>query len=144
MVSTSRRMSVGVALLAIFLCPSATAMIPPVMHVFFERNSDVISPVGPQILDNVMQMYRGGLIDRMAVSGHTDRTGSEEYNIRLSKRRADRVRDHLIAEGMDPKVIQRVVGMGETKPLAETADGVKEPQNRRVDVAWGWAFGYSS
>jgi outer membrane protein OmpA-like peptidoglycan-associated protein len=67
------------------------------------------------------------------VIGHTDRSGDEEFNMALSRRRAERVRDLLVAAGIAPAAI-RVAFHGEGNPLIQTADNVHEPLNRRVEV----------
>lgn len=69
----------------------------------------------------------------IVVVGHTDRRGLEAYNLDLSLRRAEAVRDALIARGVDPERIQ-TVGRGEWDPAVPTADDVKEPANRRVEI----------
>ena len=67
------------------------------------------------------------------VIGHTDRSGDEEFNMALSRRRAERVRNLLVAAGIAPAAI-RVAFHGEGNPLIQTADNVHEPLNRRVEV----------
>ena len=65
--------------------------------------------------------------------GHTDSSGDEEFNMALSRRRAESVRDLLVAAGFTPAVI-RTTFHGEGNPLIQTADNVHEPINRRVEV----------
>jgi outer membrane protein OmpA-like peptidoglycan-associated protein len=67
------------------------------------------------------------------VTGHADRSGSDAYNMALSLRRANAVKDQLVREGIAANQIV-VVGRGESQPLVPTADGVREPQNRRVEI----------
>ena len=67
------------------------------------------------------------------VIGHTDTMGSEQYNIGLSERRAQRVRQELIRRGI-PENIITTKGMGESELLIETADEVAEARNRRVEI----------
>jgi len=67
------------------------------------------------------------------VIGHTDRSGDEEFNMALSRKRAEKVRDLLVAAGIAPAAI-RVAFHGEGNPLIQTADNVYEPLNRRVEV----------
>jgi len=71
----------------------------------------------------------GGGVD-MTVIGHADRSGPDAYNMALSQRRAVAVRDRLVAEGVSPAVI-RVRWRGEREPAVPTADGVRQPENRR-------------
>jgi len=70
---------------------------------------------------------------RIGVTGHADRSGSDAYNMALSLRRANAVKDQLVREGIPASAIT-VVGRGESQPLVQTADGVREPQNRRVEI----------
>jgi outer membrane protein OmpA-like peptidoglycan-associated protein len=67
------------------------------------------------------------------VIGHTDRVGGDEDNDRLSLQRAERVRASLVAQGIAAQSI-RAAGRGEREPVVQTADGVDEPQNRRVEI----------
>lgn len=71
--------------------------------------------------------------DRVRIEGHTDAVGSSEYNQGLSDRRADSVRQILVARGVKPEQITSV-GLGETKPIAsnDTTDG--KAKNRRVEL----------
>lgn len=70
---------------------------------------------------------------RLIVVDHTDRAGPEDYNLRLSKRRADAVKAELVRLGVPANQIT-AEGRGEADPLVPTADGVREAQNRRVEI----------
>jgi outer membrane protein OmpA-like peptidoglycan-associated protein len=70
---------------------------------------------------------------RIEVAGHADRSGSPQYNQRLSQRRADAVAAELSRQGIARSNIS-VQAFGESRPLVATADGVREPQNRRVEI----------
>ena len=74
-----------------------------------------------------------GAVTRIAVTGHTDTSGSATYNMALSLRRANAVKDALVREGI-PAAAIGVTGKGETQLLVQTGDNVKEPQNRRVEI----------
>lgn len=67
------------------------------------------------------------------VYGHTDDVGSEAYNQRLSERRAEAVRDYLVAGGVDPSLIT-TKGFGKTRPLVRGTDAQARTQNRRVEI----------
>ena len=56
--------------------------------------------------------------DKIKVTGHTDSTGSADYNMKLSLRRAEAVRDYLISLGVDPNKLE-VIGAGENNPIAD-------------------------
>ena len=79
---------------------------------------------------------KGAKVVDIDIIGHTDSTGSAEYNMGLSVRRAEAVRDYIVSEGIDANIID-VSGEGETNPLAsnDTAEGRAE--NRRVDINVG-------
>jgi len=70
---------------------------------------------------------------RIEVAGHADRSGTPQYNQRLSQRRAEAVAAELVNRGIRRNEIM-VQAFGESRPLVPTADGVREPQNRRVEI----------
>jgi OOP family OmpA-OmpF porin len=70
---------------------------------------------------------------RITATGHTDTSGSEAYNMALSLRRANAVKDALVREGV-PATAIAVVGRGEQGLLVQTGPNVREPQNRRVEI----------
>ena len=67
------------------------------------------------------------------VVGHTDRTGTSDFNDALSRDRAEQVRRYLIGRGL-PSALVRATWRGEREPLVATADGVADARNRRVEV----------
>ncbi len=70
---------------------------------------------------------------RIDVNGYTDRSGTAEYNQKLSRRRGESVAAELVRDGV-PKEAIVMRAFGEADPLVTTADGVREPQNRRVEI----------
>ncbi len=72
----------------------------------------------------------------ITITGFTDTTGTPQYNLRLSKRRAEAVADAMVGEGVDAGRIT-TDGVGENNLLIPTGDGVAEPQNRRAQIAIG-------
>jgi len=71
--------------------------------------------------------------DKVKISGHTDNVGDSNYNMKLSLRRAEAVRDYLISLGLDPKKVE-VIGEGMTKPIADNSTKEGRAKNRRVEV----------
>ena len=69
------------------------------------------------------------------MAGHADRSGSPAYNQGLSQRRAQNVAAELVRLGVQREAIS-VQAFGESRPLVATADGVREMQNRRVEIAF--------
>ena len=74
-----------------------------------------------------------GNATRVIVVGHTDSSGSDAYNARLSERRAKAVADSLVGLGLGQDKLQ-VDWKGETQLAVPTGDGVKEPLNRRSTI----------
>lgn len=70
---------------------------------------------------------------RIAVQGNADRSGTPAYNQGLSLRRARAVAAELVRRGV-PQAEIAIQGFGDTRPLVPTRAGVREPQNRRVDI----------
>lgn len=70
------------------------------------------------------------------LAGHADKSGAASYNVGLSQRRNATVRAYLESKGVPGGVIS-TEAFGETAPLVQTADGVREAQNRRVEVTYG-------
>jgi outer membrane protein OmpA-like peptidoglycan-associated protein len=78
----------------------------------------------------VLKKYNKTLID---VNGHTDSTGSDQYNLDLSRRRAQSVASYLSAQGVDGRRFA-VNGFGESDPIASNATEAGRAQNRRVEI----------
>ncbi|MBV9932614.1 MAG: OmpA family protein, partial [Alphaproteobacteria bacterium] len=95
-----------------------------------------ITPQAAAILDNAAASYQTCGNAQVMIAGHTDRSGSDQYNMGLGQRRADAVRAYLAGHGIPDGVIT-TQSFGESRPLVETADGVREPQNRRVEITYG-------
>jgi outer membrane protein OmpA-like peptidoglycan-associated protein len=72
---------------------------------------------------------------QIVVTGHTDTVGSDAYNMRLSRRRAESVAAELEAKGIPSSEIE-IVAKGKKDLLVPTKDGVREPQNRRVQIVY--------
>ncbi|MCG6900638.1 MAG: OmpA family protein [Gammaproteobacteria bacterium] len=79
---------------------------------------------------------RGARVVDIDIIGHTDSIGSADYNMGLSVRRAEAVRDYLVSEGIDAAIID-VSGEGENKPIASNDTAQGRAENRRVDINVG-------
>ncbi|MBV8778339.1 MAG: OmpA family protein [Alphaproteobacteria bacterium] len=106
---------------------------PKVFIVFFDWDRDTITAEGRQIVRQAADAYRTGAPVQIQVTGYTDRSGSPGYNQRLSERRANNVANALASLGV-PRNQMLVSGRGENDNRVPTADGVREPQNRRVEI----------
>jgi len=114
--------------------PLSTCIVP------FDFDSARITPKGRAVIDLVLTFgakYGFSCSPVLSVSGHADRAGSEEYNMALSLRRAEAVRDALAAGGYVKDEL--IVGKrGETESLVETPDGVPNAENRYVVIVVGY------
>jgi OmpA-OmpF porin, OOP family len=104
--------------------------------VFFAWDQADLTPVTQAVLDQVAADYARGEPTRMVVAGHADRSGTEAYNQALSEQRARSVARALVARGV-PESALDVQWFGESEPRIPTEDGVREPQNRRVEIGFG-------
>jgi outer membrane protein OmpA-like peptidoglycan-associated protein len=109
--------------------------------VFFDWDRDEITPQASAILDNAASAYQTCGQAQVMIAGHADRSGSDQYNVGLSQRRAANARSYLAGRGI-PDGVMTTEAFGESRPLVETADGVREPQNRRVEITFGPGSGW--
>jgi len=101
---------------------------------FFDFDRADIKPQGQQVLDQVVAQARALQdLEIIIAIGHTDHTGSLEYNQRLSERRAESVKAYLVGQGIDARRI-RTEGRGKTQPVASNATPEGRAQNRRVEI----------
>ena len=110
---------------------------PPVIQrqvflVFFDWDRDTITPDGMRIVQQAAEASRTAQV-QIQVTGYTDASGSVGYNQRLSERRANNVANALGRFGV-PRQAMDVSGRGKNDQRVPTADGVREPQNRRVEI----------
>ena len=113
---------------------------PPVLArkvflVFFDWDKDTITPEGRAIIGQAADAWRAGGNVTIQVTGYTDASGSAGYNQRLSERRANNVANALAQAGV-PRQAMVVSGRGKNDQRVPTADGVREPQNRRVEIVF--------
>jgi outer membrane protein OmpA-like peptidoglycan-associated protein len=117
------------------LPPAPVAQAPSFM-VFFDWDRSNLSQQALNTIKQAADAYKTKGSARITATGHTDKSGPENYNMALSLRRANAVKDALVRDGVPATAIS-VVGRGEAQPLVPTADGVREPQNRRVEIVLG-------
>jgi hypothetical protein len=110
---------------------------PPVQAtsfmVFFDWDRSNLSAQAESTITQAANAFKSTGSARVTATGHTDKSGPENYNMALSLRRANTVKDSLVRNGVPASAIS-VIGKGESQPLVQTADGVREPQNRRVEI----------
>ncbi len=113
--------------------PAAAPVTPPSFMVFFDWDRSNLSEQALGTIRQAAQAYKTKGNARITATGHTDTSGSEQYNMALSLRRANSVKDALVREGV-PATAIAVIGRGEQGLLVQTGDNVREPQNRRVEI----------
>ncbi len=113
--------------------PPALDCTTPAVSIFFDWNVDVPLAEGAGTVSSLMQTASQCGWKRFAVTGYTDTSGGTHYNDGLSLRRANSVAA-LMAQGGIAMDAVSVTGLGETQLKIDTADNVREPMNRRVEV----------
>lgn len=101
--------------------------------VFFDSGSARLNQRAVDYLNRKEPATWLRCVDGVDIIGHADRAGSAVSNVDLSLRRAEAVRDALVARGV-PESLLSLHAVGEGDPLVPTADGVAEPQNRFVEI----------
>ena len=113
--------------------PAPPMVAPPSFMVFFDWDRSNLSQQALNTIKQAAGAYKTKGNARITATGHTDTSGPEAYNMALSLRRANTVKDALVREGV-PATAITVIGKGESQLLVKTGDGVREPQNRRVEI----------
>lgn len=98
----------------------------------FEVNSATLTSGSGALLDEIADVIKKNRIRKLLITGHTDSTATEEYNLKLSTNRANAVKDYLVRRGVEPSVLV-AQGMGKRKPKATNLTESGRAQNRRVE-----------
>ncbi|HTJ63841.1 MAG TPA: OmpA family protein [Alphaproteobacteria bacterium] len=114
----------------------APAPTPRAYLVFFDFNKSDLTAQARDIVDTAAKNAETARVTQLTVTGHTDTVGSDAYNMRLSRRRAESVAAQLEKNGIAASEIE-IVAKGKRDLLVPTRDGVREPQNRRVQIVFG-------
>ena len=104
--------------------------------VFFNWDRSDITPEAAQVLNNAVSAYQNCGSASVMLAGYTDRSGTEQYNLGLAARRNASVRSYMTGRGIPDARISSEA-FGEANPRVPTADGVRELQNRRVEITYG-------
>ena len=104
--------------------------------MFFDWDKSDVTTEAASILDNAVTAYADCGSAQVMLAGHADKSGTAKYNMGLSERRNASVGAYLEGKGVPTGLIS-TQAFGETAPPIETADGVREPQNRRVEITYG-------
>ncbi|MGH8581068.1 MAG: OmpA family protein [Gammaproteobacteria bacterium] len=113
--------------------PEVAAPPPQNYLVFFDLDKADVTPEGMSIVESAAADANDQPFKRIVAFGHADTSGSDQHNMDLSQRRAEAVKSALAELGVQADTIE-TEALGETQPLVPTDDGVREPQNRRVEI----------
>ncbi len=100
--------------------------------IHFESGSARLAPSGQEVLSTLAALLRDHAGD-IEISGHTDSTGPEQYNLKLSRQRARSVENYLLVQGVEPGRMTSV-GHGESRPIASNATAAGQARNRRIEI----------
>lgn len=106
---------------------------PETYVVHFALNKADMSPEAVAVIEDVAAKAKAMQLIRIDLSGHTDSAGDANYNLALSKRRAETVKTAFVALGFEASEIS-IKAMGEAEPLIATTDNAYQPKNRRVEI----------
>ena len=129
------RYAFGVAAPAPLPAPIATPAPAPsrTYLVFFDWDKADLTDRARAIIADAAQASTHVQTTQIEVDGHADLSGTPQYNQKLSLRRANAVGAELVKDGV-PQNLIFIQAFGDTRPLVPTARGVREPQNRRVEI----------
>ncbi len=113
--------------------PRETGSAPKQFIVFFGFNKSNLTAEAARVVTEAAAAAKKYGSASISVVGHTDTVGSNDYNMRLSMRRSQAVKDGLMANGIAADMIT-TGGRGEAELMVQTGDSVKEPQNRRATI----------
>jgi OmpA-OmpF porin, OOP family len=113
--------------------PTSPGAPPRQFIVFFGYNKYTLTSEAQRVISEAVTTAKQGGSASILITGHTDTMGSNSYNQRLSVRRSNTVRAEMVRQGI-PNGSITSTGRGETELLVQTADSVKEPQNRRATI----------
>ena len=112
---------------------TARGLIVNMSDVLFDFNQATLKPGTKEKLAKVSGILLAYPSLHLSVEGHTDSVGTDEYNQKLSERRADAVRDYLTSNGINAGNVQ-AIGLGKADPVASNDTGAGRQQNRRVEM----------
>jgi outer membrane protein OmpA-like peptidoglycan-associated protein len=112
---------------------TARGLIVSLSDVLFDFNQATLKPGAREKLAKVSGILLAYPTLHMNVEGHTDSVGTDEYNLKLSQRRADAVRDYITSNGINAGNVQ-ALGLGKDGPVASNDTAAGRQQNRRVEM----------
>jgi len=102
-------------------------------HLYFLNNSSELTAESKAVIPAILSLAKTREIYEISIIGHTDTTGNDMFNMRLSSARAKAVRDELLSHGIRSGQMEYRYH-GKRDPVVPTGNNVREPRNRRVEV----------
>jgi OOP family OmpA-OmpF porin len=112
---------------------AAAAKVTYTADALFDFDKSVLKPAAKTSLDNLSGQIKSLALEVVIATGHTDSVGTDAYNQKLSIRRADAVKKHLVSKGIAANRIQ-IEGKGESQPVADNKTDDGRAKNRRVQI----------
>lgn len=103
-------------------------------EILFDHNSSRLGRLSREVLTEIARILKKHPEKRVLIRGHTDNTGSDEYNLNLSRRRAESVTRYLIRVGNLPPEVLSYEGYGSKHPIADNSTPLGRQKNRRVEL----------
>ncbi|HEY1040300.1 MAG TPA: OmpA family protein [Bacteroidia bacterium] len=101
--------------------------------IYFETNSAKLKLISNTQLDDLAEILKRNEGVNLSIEGHTDNVGEDDYNLTLSQKRTESVRDYLISKGISSSRLS-AIGYGETRPVADNKTAKGKAKNRRVEL----------
>jgi len=99
----------------------------------FDFNKAEVKPAGAEILNGIVRTLKEHPTEKVEIEGYTDSVGSDAYNMKLSERRAEAIRNYLVRQGIEASRIS-TQGFGKTKPIADNNTAEGRARNRRAEI----------
>lgn len=115
------------------VAPAAPAKVTYAADAFFDFDKAVLKPEGKAKLDDLVGKVKGINLEVIIAVGHTDATGPDGYNQKLSVKRSEAVKAYLVSKGIDKNRVY-TEGKGEAQPVADNKTRAGRAKNRRVEV----------
>jgi adhesin transport system outer membrane protein len=122
-----------IAVAAPVATPAPRAKVSFAADALFDFNKADLKPAGLSKLDGLVASLKGVTVEKIVAIGHTDATGPDEYNKKLSLARAQALAAYLVSKGIDKNLVT-AEGRGKTQPVAPNTTVEGRAKNRRVDL----------
>ena len=113
--------------------PAAASKVTYAADALFDFDKAVLKPEGKAKLDDLVGKVKGVNLEVIIAVGHTDATGKDAYNQKLSVKRAEAVKAYLVSKGIEKNRVY-TEGKGEAQPVADNKSKAGRAKNRRVEV----------